>query len=264
MQTSINTKLPSRFVRRACGALLLAGLLLAARPAAAQWEIFAENPPAPGSWAKFDLERKKMNGNVEHSEVMISVTGGEKRDGADMVWLEISPTKWLGSKKKGAVKFLIPANMSREQASHLLTNAKEIIFQEPGKTPYFMTPKDVAKIADLAGYYQSAKVTPNGEESVALPLGQFKCQRSKLNGEIIFDPPFVARQVATLDGTVFYEEKVPFRVVRMNWQETTVKKEEKDVEQKTMTLVAHGAAGAKTQAPERGEAFSISRILFRR
>jgi hypothetical protein len=249
-----------------CAALpaLALALLCAARPAAAQWEIFAEAPPAPGSWAKFDLERKKMNGNVEHSEVTISVTGAEKRDGADLVWLEISPTKWLGSKKKGAVKFLIPAAMSRAQASHLLTNAKEIIFQEPGKTPYYMTPNDVASLSGVAGYYQSAQVTPSGDEKVVLALGEFKCRRSKLTGEIIFDPPFVAKQVATLDGTVLFEDKVPFRVIRMNWQETTVKKEDKDVEQKSMTLVAHGATGAKTQAPERGEKFSISRILFRR
>jgi hypothetical protein len=250
-----------RAARRA--ALPALALLVTAMPAAAQWEIFAEAPPAPGSWAKFEMVRNKMSGEVDRSEVTIAVTGAEKRDGADLVWLEISPTKWLGSKKKGAVKFLIPANMSREQASHLLTNAKEIIFQEPGKKPYFMTPEDVVSLSSKAGYVQSSSLTPSGEETVTIPMGEFKCRRSKLTGQIVFDPPFVAKQVATLDGTVLYEDKVPFRVIRLSWQETTVKKEEKDMEKKTMTLIAHGATGALTQAPNRGEPFSIWKLLFR-
>lgn len=252
-----------RAARRAALPALALALLFTALPAAAQWEIFAEAPPAPGSWAKFQMARTKMNGHVDHSEVTISVTGAEKRDGVDLVWLEISPTKWLGSKKKGAVKFLIPANMTREQASRLLTSAKEIIFQEPGKKPYFMTPKDVVSLSSKAGYVQSSTLTPSGEETVTLPLGEFKCRRAKLHGSIVFDPPFVAKQVNTLDGSVLYEDQVPFHVVRLAWQETSVKKEETEVEQKSMTLISHGATGAVTRAPSRGEPFSIWKLLIR-
>ena len=233
------------------------------RPAAAQWEIFAERPPAPGAWAKFDLMRKRADGYSDHTEVTIAVTGAEVRNGKNFVWLEIFPTKWLGSKKKGALKFLIPEGMSRELASHLMQNASEIIFQEPGRTPYYMTPADVAKNAHRVGLEQSSQVTPAGKEAITLALGHFDCDKGTLSGRMVIDPPFVSKRTTTLAGSIWSRDEIPFRVVRVIWNETETKGSVAETEQKTLTLVAHGMTGAKTRAPNRGEAFSLWRLLKR-
>ena len=52
-------------------------------------------------------------------------------------------------------------------------------------------------------------------------------------------------------------------VVRVSWNETESKGSNSEIEQKTLTLVAHGMTGAKTRAPNRGEAFSLWRLLKR-
>ncbi len=253
-----------RIFRLLPAALLLAAGLVMPRPAAAQWEIFAERPPAPGAWAKFDLTRKRVaDGYTDHTEVTIAVTGAEVRAGKNFVWLEIFPTKWLGSKQKGALKFLIPADMSREQASHLMQNASEIIFQEPGRTPYYMTPADVARNAHRVGLEQSSQVTPAGNETITTALGRFQCEKGTLSGRMVIDPPFVSKRTTTMAGSIWFRDEIPFRVVRVFWKETDSKGKESEVEEKTLTLVAHGMTGAKTRAPNRGDAFSLWRLLKR-
>ncbi len=250
-------------MKTAAKLLALLPLLCLAAPARSQWEVFAEKPPAPGAWARYALERRRADGRVERTEVEVAVTGAESRDGAALVWLEIHPTKWLGSKQKGALKFLIPAQMSREQASQLMRNASEIVFQEPGRKAYFMTPKDVATNARRAGLEQSASLSPAGDEAVTVPAGRFVCRKENFSGRMVIDPPLVSKRTTTLAGAAWLKDDSPFRVVKLAWRETAVKGSEAETEEKSLVLLASGAGGAKTRAPERGEPFSIWKLLRR-
>ena len=74
--------------------LLLAGLV----PLRAQWQIFAEKLPAPGTWASFRMETLREGKVVSTGDLRFSVRPGREVEGKPHVWLTVEPVMRLGSR----------------------------------------------------------------------------------------------------------------------------------------------------------------------
>ena len=120
--------------------LLLAGVL----PAQAQWQIFAENPPKPGTWARYRYETVREGKVASTSELSFSTRPGPAVGDKACVWFTVEPVAWLGSREQAPLRLLLRADLGRAQASRLIENAEEIVFSNPVKGSYHMTREDIA------------------------------------------------------------------------------------------------------------------------
>lgn len=247
---------------RACLLLLVTTLL--ATEARAQWEVFAERMPADGSWATYRVTRRKADGTPVTSEIRISSRDGTVVDGTPCVWLEISPVKWLGSRNRGRLSFLIPRAMDAEKAGRLLFVSREILFTDPEKGPWHMTPEDVAWLTDKVSLASTSTSTPDGEGRMADAAGRdHACAVRKLASRLAIDPPFASEQVTEISGRVWRDEATPYGVVRAEWTETSRKGDETSSETKVMELLATGTDPAQPPPIEHGDRFSLWRLLRR-
>lgn len=243
---------------------LLAALALAASEARAQWEIFAETVPADGSWATYRVTRRKGGGEPSVSEIRIASRDGTVVAGTPCVWLEISPVKWLGSRNRGRLSFLIPRAMDAEKAGRLLFIAKEILFTDPEKGAWYMFPEDVNWLTDKVSLNSTCASVPDGEAAAADAAGKsHACSLRKLSSRLYIDPPFAKEQVTEIAGRVWRDTSTPFGVVRAEWTETSRKGDETAVETKVMELVAEGRETSPPPPIEHGDRFTLWRLLSR-
>lgn len=239
-------------------------LAVASTQAMAQWEIFAETTPPDGSWATYRVTRRKGAANPTTSEIRISSRDGTVVEGTPCVWLEIAPVKWLGSRNRGRLSFLIPRAMDAEKASRLLFVSREILFTDPEKGPWFMRPEDVTWLTDKVSLASSCSSTPDGREKADDGKGQSRdCERRKLRSRLSIDPPFASAQVTEIEGKVWRDTATPFAVVRAEWTETQRKGGEASVETKTMELLEYGRDPAPPPPIQHGEGFSLWRLISR-
>lgn len=244
--------------------LLLLTLALAATEARAQWEVFAERMPEDGSWASYRVTRLKPDGTPVVSEIRISSRDGTVVKGTPCVWLEISPVKWLGSRNRGRLSFLIPRAMDAEKAGRLIFVSREILFTDPEKGPWYMTPEDVAWLTDKVSLTSTSSSTPDGEGRMADGAGRdHACAIRKLASRLAIDPPFASEQVTEISGRVWRDEATPFGVVRAEWTETARKGDERSVETKTLELMEWGRDTAPPPPIVHGDGFSLWRLLRR-
>lgn len=241
--------------------------LLALCPLAhAQWNIFAEKLPAPGSWATYEIARTDTSPPEKPATIRLSVQPAGDVKGKLHVWLTIEPVAWLGSREKGPLRFLVPADINRDGANRLLYIAAEILFVDPAKGPWHMLPDDVSSLARTAGYETTSTVTPesNTAEKIKTAKASFDCLRYKMSATTIVDPPFVKKQIITLNGHVWRNEEIPFGVVQAEWIETTIKGSKTRSEEKLLMLKDYGHEEVATKPTDHGERFSIFRLLFNR
>jgi hypothetical protein len=241
--------------------------LLAFSPLAhAQWNIFAEKLPAPGSWAKYEIARMDTTPPEKPASLRLSVQAAGDVKGKLHVWLTIEPVAWLGSREKGPLRFLVPADIDREGANRLLYIAAEILFVDPAKGPWHMLPDDVSSLAGTAGYETISAVTPESTtpEKIQADKNSLACLRYKMTATTVINPPFVKKQVITLAGHVWRNEEIPFGVVRAEWTETTVKGSKTRSEEKRLVLQDYGHEEVAQKPTDHGERFSIFRLLFNR
>lgn len=244
--------------------LLLILLVLGAAHARAQWEIFAETIPADGSWATYRVTRRKGEAKATVSEIRISSRDGTIVKGTPCVWLEIEPVKWLGSRNRGRLSFLIPRAMDAEKAGRLLFVAREILFTDPEKGPWYMTPDDVAWLTEKVSLVSKCDSTAAGEGPAADATGVTRdCAIRQLSSRLVIDPPLASKQVTEISGRVWRSPTTPFAVVRAEWTETSRKGDETVVEAKTLELVASGRDTAPPPAIVHGDTFSLWRLLRR-
>lgn len=244
--------------------LLLLALALATVTARAQWEIFAESIPVDGSWATYRVTRRKGEAKPTVSEIRISSRDGTVVKGTPCVWLEISPVKWLGSRNRGRLSFLIPRAMDAEKAGRLLFVAKEILFTDPEKGPWYMTPDDVAWLTDKVDLTSTCSSTPDGEGQVDdASGGRHTCSIRRLSSRLALDPPFAQAQATEIAGRVWRDTATPFGVVRAEWTETLRKGDETAVETKTMELVESGRDAGAPPPIAHGDPFSLWRLIRR-
>lgn len=247
---------------RAC--LLLLAMALAGAEARAQWEVFAERMPADGSWATYRVTRRKPDGTPVISEIRISSRDGTVVEGTPCVWLEISPVKWLGSRNRGRLSFLIPRAMDAEKAGRLIFVAREILFTDPEKGPWYMTPKDVAWLTEKVDLTSTSACTPDGEGKATDGAGaEHACVIRKLASRLAIDPPFASEQVTEISGRVWRDEATPFGVVRAEWTEASRKGDERSSETKTLELMQWGRDTATPPPIVHGDPFSLWRLLRR-
>lgn len=249
---------------RALRPLLL--LLWAATAAHAQWQIFAEKIPAPGTWSTYRLERAHGDKVFSKSELRISVRDGGLEKGKPHVWLTIEPVAWLGSKDKAPLRFLVRKDMDRAAASRLLENSAEILFSNPVKGPYYLLPSDVAWLSRWANLSYTSELTADAtpNEVVTLDDKPFRCERLRLNATTVTDPPLVPKQTITFKGMVWRSDDTPFGVVKAKWDETTTKKGNSSEETKTLTLLASGTEPPPKTPIEHGDQVTIWRLIFKR
>ena len=126
--------------RLAAFLLLLAGAI----SSPAQWQIFAEKLPKPGTWARYQYETIREGKVVSKSELSLSIRAGMDVGGKPHVWFNVEPVGWLGSRERAPLRLLLSADMNRERASRLIENAQEIVFSNPVKGTYHMTREDIA------------------------------------------------------------------------------------------------------------------------
>lgn len=246
--------------------LCLLLLLGACIPARAQWQIFAEKLPAPGTWSTYQLERAHGTEVFSKSELRISVRDGGLEKGKPHVWLTIEPVAWLGSKEKAPLRFLLRKDMDRAAASRLLENSAEILFSNPVKGPFYLLPSDVAWLSRWANLSYTSELKTDATPAELVTLGEktFRCERLRMDATTITDPPLVAKQTITFKGLVWRSDETPFGIVKAKWDETTTKKGGSSSETKTLTLLASGTETPPTTPIEHGDQVTIWRLIFKR
>ena len=180
---------------RYLAALLLLGV--ATLPAFAQWQVFAEKLPKPGTWATYRMETTKAGQPTTSSTVRFSVQPGRDVDGRAHVWFTVEPVMWLGSRERAPLSLLVRPDMDRALASRLIENSAEIIFSNPVKGAYHMTRKDIAWVSDWAKLTYTSELTPDepAKEEIAAAGRGFACERLRMLASTVTDPPMVSKQV---------------------------------------------------------------------
>lgn len=250
-------------MRKLVGLFLLLTLCPLAR---AQWNIFAEKLPAAGSWATYEIARTDTSPPENPAKIRLSVEPAGEVKGKLHVWLTIEPVAWLGSRAKGPLRFLVPADIDHEGANRLLYVAAEILFVDPAKGPWHMLPEDVSSLAQTAGYETKSDLTleTGATEMIKCSKGNLPCLLYKMTATTIIDPPFFKKQVISLTGRVWRNEKIPFGVVQAEWTETTAKGNKSNTETKLLVLKDYGHEAPATKSTNHGDRFSIFRLLFNR
>lgn len=243
--------------------LLLAGATATVR---AQWQIFAEKLPAPGTWSTYQFERAQGEKVISKSELRISVRDGGLEKGKPHVWLTIEPVAWLGSREKAPLRFLLRKDMDRTAASRLLENSAEILFSNPVKGPYYLLPADVAWLSRWANLSYKSELTPDTTPTETITLGEkaFPCERLRLDAFTETDPPLVAKQTITFKGQVWRSDETPFGIVKAQWEETTRKNARTSAETKRLTLLASGTEPPPTSPIQHGDQVTVWRLVFKR
>lgn len=246
--------------------LVLLTLLASTSAARAQWSIFAEKLPPPGHWATYDIARMKVGEATTHTTIRLSVREGGKLRDKPAIWLTVEPVTWLGSREKGALRFLLPKDLSREGANKLLESAGEILFTDPVKGPWHMMPDDVASLASKAGYKNTNTLGPDELPEETIPVGgaEHRCVRLKMESFTVIDPPFVTKQTIILRGLVWRDDTQPFGVMQAKWTEKAIKGDKVNAEEKVLTLTAQGKDEGTPPPLDHGEEFSMWRLLFKR
>jgi hypothetical protein len=237
-----------------------------AAPAFAQWQIFAENLPKPGSWARYQIESKLDGKVVFKSELRISIRPGMNAAGKPHVWFTVEPVAWLGSREQAPLRLLLRQDMDRAGASRLIENSQEIVFSNPVKGAYHMTREDIAWVSDWAKLKYTSELSPDAqkEEAVQVAGKTFACERLKMLATTITDPPLVPKQTIEFKGTVWRSATSPFGVVQAEWIEKTTKKDKSREESKACHLLAYGWETPPAETVERGRDFSVWRLIFGR
>ena len=231
----------------------------------AQWEIFAQRIPVDGSWATYRVTTLGEAGQSDRiGEIRVSSRDGTVVEGVPSVWLEVQPVKWLGSRNKGRLSFLIPRAMDREKAARLLEVSREILFTDPVKGPWYLFPEDVRDLVELVDLSNTWSWSPLGQEEAKDGQGKARaCEKESLTGRLALDPPLVRASVTTFAGTVWRDPSTPFGVVRAEWTSTERKGDETEVERKRIELLDCGVDTTKPPPIEHGERFTYWRLIRR-
>ncbi len=245
-------------------ALLL--LLAGAISSPAQWQIFAEKLPKPGTWARYQYETIRDGKVVSKSELSLSIRPGMDVGGKPHVWFNVEPVGWLGSREQAPLRLLLSADMNRERAGRLIENSQEIVFSNPVKGAYHMTREDIAWVSKWANLTYTSELNADtpAQESLAAAGKTFACERMKMLASTVTDPPVVPKQTIEFKGTVWRSDATPFGVVRAEWLEKTTKKDRNREETRRLTLQASGWETPPAEPVDRGKDFSVWRLIFGR
>jgi hypothetical protein len=247
----------------------LAALLLLAVgvvPAFAQWQVFAEKLPKPGTWATYRMETIKAGREPSVATLRFSVQPGREVDGRPHVWFTVEPVMWLGSRERAPLSLLVRPDMDRALASRLIENSAEIVFSNPVKGAYHMTREDIAWVSDWAKLTYASDLTPDTPSTETVEAaGQARaCERLRMLATTVTDPPMVSKQVLTFKGTVWRDASVPFGVAKAEWTEETTKGSETKSDTKKLTLLDSGWEAPSADPLDRGRTFSVWRLIFNR
>jgi hypothetical protein len=242
--------------------LLLAGLL----PLRAQWQIFAEKLPTPGTWASFRMETLREGKVVSTGDLRFSVQPGREVAGKPHVWFTVEPVMWLGSRERAPLRLLVRPDMDRAAASRLIENSAEIVFSNPVKGAYHMTREDIDWVSNWANLRYTSELTLDepAAEKVELAGRTFACERLRMVATTVTDPPMVSKQTIEFKGRVWRSDASAFGVARAEWEEKTTKGDDAKLETKRLTWLAQGQEKPATAPVERGAEFSVWRLIFKR
>ena len=249
---------------RRLAALLL--LLVGTVPALAQWQVFAEKLPKPGTWATYRMQTFKEGKERSVTTLRFMVQPGREIDGKPHVWFSVEPVMWLGSRERAPLNLLVRPDMDRAAASRLIENSAEIVFSNPVKGAYHMTKEDIAWVSDWAKLTYTSELTPDMPATETIEAGgrARACERLRMLATTVTDPPMVSKQVLTFKGTIWREAASPFGVVQAEWTEETVKGSATKTEAKRLTLLESGWEEPSPDPLDRGRTFSVWRLIFNR
>lgn len=249
---------------RRLAALLL--LLAGAISSSAQWQIFAEKLPKPGTWSRYQYETIRDGKVVSKTELGLSIRPGMEIAGKAYVWFTVEPVGWLGSREQAPLRLLLRADMDRAHASRLIENAQEIVFSNPVKGAYHMTREDIAWVSKWANLAYTSELNADTPAQETMEAGgkPFACDRLKMVASTVTDPPIVPKQTIEFKGAVWRSDTTPFGVVRAEWVEKTTKKDRNREETRRLTLLASGWEIPPAEPVDRGKDFSVWRLIFGR
>ena len=181
-----------------------------------------------------------------------------------MVWLEVQPVKWLGSKQKGRLSFLIPRAMDKEKAARLIHVSREILFTDPARGPWYMFPEDVRDVTELVEMRDKWDYTPEGESVTLDGKGrERRCEKQTMRGRLSLDPPLLSAIVTAIDGTVWRDNSIPFAVVRAEWTMVERKGSDTKTERKRIELLDWGVDTTTPPPIVHGDRFSYWKLIRR-
>jgi len=245
-------------------ALLL--LLAGAISSPAQWQIFAEKLPKPGTWARYQYETIREGKVASKSELSLSIRPGIDVGGKPYVWFTVEPVGWLGSREQAPLRLLLSADMDRLRASRLIENAQEIVFSNPVKGSYHMTRADIDWVSKWANLRYTSELSADSpaQETIEAAGKSFVCERMRMLASTVTDPPIVPKQTIEFKGSAWRSGSTPFGVVRAEWVEKTTKKDRNREETRRLTLLASGWETPPAEPVDRGKDFSVWRLIFNR
>jgi len=239
-------------------------LIALTAPLQAQWEIFAQRTPVDGSWSTYRIVSIEADGSEKAEEIKVSSRDGTIVEGIPMIWLEISPVKWLGSKNKGRLSFLIPREMTREKAARLIHISRQILFTDPVRGPWYMFPEDVRDVVKLVEMRDTWVYTPKEEVRVSDGSGKkWSCVRETMRGDLSLNPPLMRASTTVIEGKVWRSDAAPFGVVRAEWTMNQKRGGETDIERRRVELIAKGIDKTPPPPIEHGERFTYWKLIRR-
>ena len=236
-------------------------------PLRAQWQIFAEKLPAPGTWASFRMETLREGKVVSTGDLRFSVRPGREVEGKPHVWFTVEPVMWLGSRERAPLRLLVRPDMDRKAASRLIENAAEIVFSNPvkGRLPHDAGRHRLGlQLGEGLRYTSELTLDEPAAEKLDSPAQTFACERLRMVATTVTDPPVVTKQTIEFKGRVWRGDASAFGVVRAEWEEKTTKGSEVKLDTKRLTWLAQGKETPPTDPVDRGKEFSVWRLIFKR
>lgn len=229
-------------IRATLLALILAVAGLTAR--AQDLSTFLSVPPAPGAWASYSIQTN-WPGGTKTERFNLAVTGSEGTETQARLWVEAWPTDFARY-KDGAMRLLLKATPSREEALNPFLQASALVYQAPGREAFKLSEGALSFMHEQAKKIKiEQKKSDLAPESATSADGvPFDCSRVQISTTT--ESNLFGRSVkVTETGVYWFSDRTPFRLVKAEIERLQLQKGKEDRRRTiVVTLREGGATGA--------------------
>lgn len=239
-------------MRLATRSVFLALALFAANMTARAQDLstFLAVPPAPGAWASYRIQTS-WPGRTKTERFNLAVTGAEGAEAQARLWVEAWPTDFARY-KDGAMRLLLKAAPSQEEALNPFLQASELVFQEPGREAFKLSESALSFMHGQAKKIKIEQKKSDLEPETATSTKgvTFDCSRVQISTTT--ESNLFGRSVkVTETGIYWFSGRTPFRLVKAEIERVQVQKGKEERRRTVVvTLREDGATGAASQIPK--------------
>jgi predicted peroxiredoxin len=222
-------------------------LLLGLAAPAQDLSTFLSQPPGTGAWASYRVETS-WPGRTKTERLNLAVTGEEKADGKDWIWLEAWPMDFV-KYSDGVMKLQILADPTPAEAQNPFLQARALLYQEPKEAPFRLSD---GALGIMHGQAKKIRVDQKrtdlpAEDATATKGVTYHCTVQKI--ETVTESSLFGRDIkVTESGTFWFSKMAPFLLVKAQFERLQVQKGKEDRHRTvTITLRECGFTGAEPQ-----------------